>query len=170
MSEERVAALLNSAREAEQRGEWQRAYELLAEADVAGELPGPALSLLASVAYASGHLDATIVAWERAHAASLSAGDRISAAGCAVRVAMHLSFDTALMAPVRGWLKRAERLLEGHAETAVHAWLAVVRNYERLLSGDFEQARRWAIRAIALGERFDPAAAAIGRAGCPAGR
>ena len=36
-----------------------------------------------------------------------------AAAGAAVRVAMHLLFDTALLAPVRGWLARAERLLDG---------------------------------------------------------
>ena len=76
---------------------------------------------------------------------------------------MHLLFDTALMAPVRGWIKRAERLLEGHDETPVHAWLAVVRNYERLLSGDFESARQWARQAIEVGTKCDPAAAAIGR-------
>ena len=49
---------------------------------------------------------------------------------------MHLLFDTALMAPVRGWLARAEQLLDGEGETPVHAWFAVVRSYERMLSGD----------------------------------
>ena len=34
------------------------------------------------------------------------------AAGGAVRVALHLLFDTALMAPIRGWAARTERLLE----------------------------------------------------------
>jgi tetratricopeptide (TPR) repeat protein len=67
------------------------------------------------------------------------------------------------MAPVRGWIKRAERLLEGQDETPVHAWLAVVRNYERLLSGDFQCARQWARQAIDVGTRCDPAAAAMGR-------
>ena len=67
------------------------------------------------------------------------------------------------MAPVRGWIKRAERLLEGHEETPVHAWLAVVQSYERLLSGDFQRARHWARHAIAVGATCDPAAAAIGR-------
>ena len=108
----------------------------------AAPLSGPDLALLAEVAYAAGRLDVTIDAWERAHAQSMRAGDRLSAAGAAVRVAMHLLFDTALMAPVRGWISRAERLLEGQDETPVHAWLAVVRNYERLLSGDFQSARR----------------------------
>ena len=44
---------------------------------------------------------------------------------------MHLLFDTGMLAPVRGWLKRAEQLLDNTGETPVHAWLAVVRNYER---------------------------------------
>ena len=48
-------------------------------------------------------------------------------------------------------------------ETPVHAWLAVVRNYERLLSGDFQSARQWARHAIEVGTKCDPAAAAIGR-------
>ena len=76
---------------------------------------------------------------------------------------MHLLFDTALMAPVRGWLARAERLLKGQPDAPPHAWLAVVRTYERLLGGDLEGARPWARRAIELGDALDPAAAAIGR-------
>src|ERR671915_1228027 len=86
-----------------------------------------------------------------------------AAAGAALRVAMHLLLDTALMAPVRGWLARAERLLEGKDETAAHAWFAVVRTYERMLTGDLHGARPWARRAIELGSRCDPAACAIGR-------
>ena len=76
---------------------------------------------------------------------------------------MHLLFDTALMAPVRGWLARAERLLEGRGETPAHAWLAVVRAYERMLTGDLPGARQWARRAIEVGSTCDPAACAIGR-------
>lgn len=163
MSEATPNTLVEQAREAAERGEWQRAHDLLVEADACAPLSGPDLPLLAEVGYAAGRLDVTIDAWERAHAQSVRAGDHLSAAGAAVRVALHLLFDTALVAPVRGWIKRAERLLEGHDETPVHAWLAVVRNYERLLSGDFQSARQWARRAIEVGTRCDPAAAAIGR-------
>jgi tetratricopeptide (TPR) repeat protein len=157
------ATLLERARSASSRGDWQQAYELLVEADARTPLIGPDLPLLAGVAYATGHLDATIEAWERAHAASVRAGDRLAAAGAAVRVAMHLLFDTALLAPVRGWLTRAERLLDADQATAVHAWFAAVRSYERLLSGDFDNARVWARRAVDVGIGCDPAAAAIGR-------
>jgi tetratricopeptide (TPR) repeat protein len=157
------SALLGRARDAVSRGEWQQAYDLLVEADARSPLSAPDLAFLADMAYAAGHLDVTIATWERAYAQSLTAGDRLAAAGAAVRVAMHLLFDTGLMAPVRAWAKRVEQLLKGLDETPIHAWLAVVRNYERLLSGDFQEARRWARRAIDTGTNCAPAAAAIGR-------
>ena len=121
------------------------------KADADG-LAGPAdLPVLGEVAYAAGHLDVTIEAWERAYALCVEAGDTDAAAGAAVRVAMHLLFDTALMAPVRGWLARAERLLDGQRRDAG----------ERLACGgsgvradaDRRPARRPAVgrRAIELG-------------------
>src|SRR5687768_14422955 len=156
-------AVLQRARDAAARGDWDAAFELFIEADADG-LAGPAdLQVLAEVAYAAGHLDVTIEAWERAYAACAQGGDEVAAAGAAVRLAMHLLFDTALMAPVRGWLARAERLLDGKDETPAHAWFAVVRTYERILTGDAPGARQWARRAIDIGSVWDPAACAIGR-------
>src|SRR5687767_12058795 len=163
MSESTQTTSLAGAREATGRGEWQLAFDLLIDADARTPLNGPDLAFLAGVAYAAGHLDVTISAWERAHAQSVHAGDHRAAAEAAVRVAMHLLFDTALMAPVRGWLRRAERLLEDHEETSAHAWLAVVRTYERMLSGDLDSARLWVRRAVDLGTEFDPAARTIGQ-------
>ena len=156
-------AVVQRARDAASRGDWGTAFELFMKADADG-LAGPAdLGVLGEVAYAAGHLDVTIEAWERAYALCVEAGDKDAAAGAAVRVAMHLLFDTALMAPVRGWLARAERLLDGQPETPASAWLAVVRTYERMLTGDLPGARPWARRAIELGSRLDPAACALGR-------
>ena len=155
--------VVQRARDAASRGDWEEAFDLFMQADADG-LVGPAdLPVLGEVAYAAGNLDVAIEAWERAHAASVQAGDHVAAAGAAVRVAMHLLFDTALMAPVRGWLGRAERLLEGQDETSAHAWFAVVRTYERMLTGDLRSAREWAGRAIEVGSKCDPAACAIGR-------
>ena len=156
-------AAVRRARDAASRGEWQEAFDLLAEADADGLAGAADLPVLGEVAYAAGHLDVAIEAWERAHAACAQAGDRVAAAGAAVRVAMHLLFDTALMSPVRGWLARAERLLEGEDETPAHAWLAAVRAYERMLTGDHRGARPWARRAIEVGSMCEPAARAIGR-------
>jgi tetratricopeptide (TPR) repeat protein len=67
------------------------------------------------------------------------------------------------MAPVRGWLARAERLLDGQEETPAHAWLAVVRSYERMLTGDVQGARQWSERAIEVGSMWEAAACAVGR-------
>jgi tetratricopeptide (TPR) repeat protein len=163
MSDDPGLGLVERARAEAARGAWQPAFDLLMEGDADGVLAPMDLPLLGEVAYAAGQLDVTIETWERAHAAFLQAGDQLAAAGAAVRVAMHLLFDTALMAPVRGWLARAERLLEGRGETPAHAWFAVVRTYERMLTGDLPGARRWARRAIEVGSTNDPAACAIGQ-------
>jgi tetratricopeptide (TPR) repeat protein len=154
---------VQSAEDAAAKGDWADAYGLLTKADSDGLLGVGDLPLLAEAAYAAGHLDATIEAWERTHALCVQAGDSVAAAHAAVRLAMHLLLDTALMAPVRGWLARAERLLEGKEEGSAHAWLAVVRTYERMLIGDVESARHWSERAIDVGSRCDAAACAIGR-------
>src|SRR3954470_13175132 len=148
MSDDAAPGPVQRARSAAARGTWDQAFDLLMEAEADGLLASTDLPVLGEVAYAAGHLDVTIEAWKRAHAAGMRADDHLAAAGAAVRVAMHLLFDTALMAPVRGWLARAERLLEGHGETPAHAWLGVVRAYERMLTGDMVGARPWALRAV----------------------
>ena len=161
MEEPERRQLLQSARDAVSRGEWHSAYELLTEADAAQRLDHEALGVLADAAYGAGQLDVAIETCERVHAQAVTAGNQQAAAGAAVRVAMYLLFDTALMAPVRGWLTRAERLLENQGETPVLAWFAVVRAYERMLTGDLHTARQWARRAIEVGSKLDPAACAI---------
>jgi len=113
--------LVDRAHEAAGGGDWPRAFALFTQADAECLLQLGDLPALADAAYAAGELDVTIRTWERAHAAFLEGGDRVMAAGAAVRVAMHLLFDTALMAPVRGWLARAARLL-GDDPTPAHAW------------------------------------------------
>jgi tetratricopeptide (TPR) repeat protein len=163
MPEVPEAPLLKRAHSAAADGDWQQAYELFTQADARQPLDAPDLAVFANCAYAAGHVDATIDAWERVHAGGLRAADHLMAAGAAVRVALHLLFDTALLAPIRGWASRAERLLVGQDDTPVHAWIAVVRSYERLLSGDFGRAREWARRAIDVGTDREPAAAALGR-------
>lgn len=159
---------LDRARDAAERRDWPEAFERFVEADRQGLLDRRDRALFAQVAYVAGHLDRTIEAWERIHAESAAAGDDLAAAEAAMRVALHLLMDTAMMAPIRGWVSRSERHLgvldcAPSEATPVHAWLAVVRNYERLLSGDFEGARVWARRAIELGGVHDRTAEAIGR-------
>lgn len=163
MSDPDRSHTLARARHAATHGDWQEAFDLFLAADADGQLGPDDLPLLGDVAYAAGNLDVTIAAWERLHAACIEAGDPVAAAGAAARVAMHLLFDTALMAPVRGWLARAQQLLEGQAPSSAHAWHAAVRAYERMLVGDPGSARSWARRAIEVGTTTDPAACALGR-------
>jgi len=163
MSDGNGDGLLERAHEAASRGAWDEAFDLFTEADAGGLVGLADLPVFGSVAYGAGHLDATIEVWERAYVGLHAAGETIPAAGAAVQVAMHLLFDTALMAPVRGWLARAELLLDGDGSTPAHAWAAVVRSYERLLIGDRERALECARRASEIGSTCDPAAAAIGR-------
>ena len=163
MSDVAAESPLARAHAAATRGEWQVAFDLFEEAAQCGEVSTRDLPVVAEAAYGSGHLDVTIATWEQAYAELSAAGEPSAAAGAAVRLAMHLLFDTALMAPVRGWLARAEQLQAGDGESPVDAWFAVVRSYERMLSGDREGARPWARRAIAVGDTCDAAAAAIGR-------
>lgn len=157
------ARFLDQAKDAAAQGDWGRAYELLIDGRNGEPLRSAEVAFLADMAYASGHLDETIGTWEQAYSESMSEGDHLSAAGAAVRVAMHLLFDTAMMAPVRGWTKRAEKLLAGYDETPAHAWMAVVRSFERLLSGDLPEAKKWAQEAVDVGSTCDSAAAAIGQ-------
>src|SRR5215213_9560546 len=155
--------LVERARDAAALNDWRQAFDLLMEADAGGLLAPTDLPVLGEAAYAAGQLNVAIEAWERAHTASMQAGDQVAAAAAAVRVAMHLLFDTALMAPVRGWLARAERLLEGRGDTPAHAWFAVIRSYERMLAGDLPGARPWAHQAVEVGSNCDAAACALGR-------
>ena len=60
--------LVERGRKAASTGDWPRAFDLLAQADRLTRLTVDDLGLLAEAAYAAGHLDITIGAWERAHA------------------------------------------------------------------------------------------------------
>ncbi|MDX1619675.1 MAG: hypothetical protein R3320_01700 [Nitriliruptorales bacterium] len=156
------AVELTDVHDAVARGAWSDALEAFGSAPL-DEAPVEALPLLAQVAYAAGDLDLTIGAWERAHTANLAAGNPNEAALAASRVAMHLLYDTALLAPVRGWLTRTDKLLDEGQDTPAHAWHAVVRAYERMLSGAMDEAGTWTRTAIETGSRVDPAACALGR-------
>jgi hypothetical protein len=152
---------LAQARAALARGDWQVALDL---ANGLGSDSAEVLELRAQAAYGNGDLEASVTAWEDLHALSLVAGDEVEAARAAAMIAMYLMMDTGLMAPVRGWLRRAERLLESRHEVPPHALVAMVRTYERFMCGDTEGARVQAARAIELGQRLDvPPAAVIGR-------
>ena len=144
-------------------GEWQRALDLLDELGPDGNTAA-GLELRAQAAYGNGRFEAAVTAWEDLHSLLLEQGDEADAARAAAMVAMYLMMDTGLMAPVRGWLRRAERLVESHDDAPAHALIAMTRTYERFMCGDMEAAGANAARAIELGERLGvPPAVVIGR-------
>jgi hypothetical protein len=156
--------LSNGAAGAVARGDWTAALDYLECTQSERERSNEELDLLAQAAYGAGKLELALTSLEKLHVRHAAAGRRLEAADAATRIAIYLMMDTGLMAPVRGWLNRAERLLEGAAEGPVHAWLAMVHTYERVMSGDMDAARPWAERAIDIGTRHGaPAPAAIGR-------
>ncbi len=140
-----------------------QALELLAACGPAAT-SAEGLELRARAEYGNGGFEASVSAWEDLHSLLIADGDVAGASRAAAMVAMFLMMDTGLMAPVRGWLRRAERLLEGHDEVPAHAVIATVHGYERFLCGDMDAARDYSAAAIELGGRLgvDPAVV-IGR-------
>ena len=158
MTEPADPEVLAAARSASADRQWDAALELL---DAAGQAAdrAAALELRAEIAYGAGDPEASVSALEDLYAFHLHEGDDIAAARAAAMVAMYLMIDTGLMAPIRGWLRRAERLIADSGETPVHAVVAMVRTYERLWCGDMVAAGPNAELAIELGQRqgFGPA-------------
>lgn len=109
--------------------------------------------------YAAGDLEGAVAAYERLYDAHLAAGETGPAARAGALVALNLLCETGLLAPVRGWVARARRLVGDAPPGPVHALLAIIRTYERFLSGDPDSALEPAREAVALGEEFgvDPA-------------
>ena len=162
MSEE-GDSLLDRAREASDRQKWDEAYELLSVADRGQQLGAEALPLLAEAAYFAGHPEVSREAWERMQATALRNGDTEGAARAALRVS-GLLIDAGLFSLFRGWAHRAERLLEGRPESALHGVLAVQRSFVSLISGELGQALDLAREAIEVSARFDDASTlALGR-------
>ncbi|GAA3540106.1 hypothetical protein [Nocardioides daeguensis] len=109
--------------------------------------------------YAAGDLEGAVTAWEQLYDVQLAAGETGAAARAGALVALNLLCETGLLAPVRGWVARVRRLVGEDPPGPVHALLAIIRTYERFLSGDPDSALEPAREAVALGEEFgvDPA-------------
>jgi hypothetical protein len=144
---------LQAARVAVERGDWQLALDLLEEIGPAAE-SAEGLELRAQATYGNGDFEPSVAAWEDLHTLQIDEGNNVEAARAAAMVAMFLMMDTGMMAPVRGWLRRAERLLVGSEDVPAHAVIAAVRGYERFMCGDMDAAREESARAIELGERL----------------
>ncbi len=128
--------------------------DALERAGVAPEDLPEAWELRAQACYATGRPEQAVECWEELHALHLAREESAAAARAAAMVAVQLLIDSGLMSPVRGWLRRAARLVEDQPDAPAHAIVAMVRAYERFFCGDTEQAWVQARLAVATGERL----------------
>ncbi|MGB7879350.1 MAG: hypothetical protein WBL31_11350 [Ilumatobacteraceae bacterium] len=151
MATDALAERVRAARRAMELGEWTQALDLL-DIDGASD-SADCLEARAEAAYGAGDFEACVGSWEDLHSLLVQRGEQIEAGRVAAMVAMYLMMDTGLMAPVRGWLRCAERHLDGIGDHPVRAIIAMVKAYERFMCGSMEAARVQAAAAIELGER-----------------
>src|ERR1700716_2730443 len=107
---------LEAGREAMRRHDWEEARRLLSEADAARQLDAEGLRQLGKADYWCGNPAGCLDAFERSYAAFVAANDRRSAAKVALMLRHVCTNFMRDAAAGRGWLQRAERLLEGESE------------------------------------------------------
>ncbi len=152
MATDALRERVEAARNATRLGEWKQALELL---DVDGASDSTeCLEVRAEASYGAGDFEGCVGSWEDLHSMLVQRGEHAEAGRVAAMIALYLMMDTGLMAPVRGWLRAAERHLEGTGDTPVRAIIAMVRAYERFMCGSMSDARVHATAAVELGERF----------------
>jgi class 3 adenylate cyclase len=146
-----MSELVDGGRAAVDARDWQRALELLRDADDAGALEPSDVERLAEAAFWMGHLEECIEARERAYAGLVKEGDVRAAA----LVALHLAFHhagRASLAVAAGWLESATTLLADQPECAEQGWLAWIQAIVAgELFGDREEESRFAERAVEIG-------------------
>ncbi|MFH8710417.1 LuxR C-terminal-related transcriptional regulator [Streptomyces zaomyceticus] len=153
------------ARDAAARESWAEAYELLHDHDRHPErgLTADDLSVLADSAWWAGHIDESVTARLRAHAAYLAADDHRGAG----LTSWWLYYEYAGLgrpAAAAGWLHRARHHLEDLPDCPEQCFLAMTAAEEASARGDHESAlaasRRMTALALACGS---PDLLALGR-------
>jgi class 3 adenylate cyclase/ATP/maltotriose-dependent transcriptional regulator MalT len=141
------------AREALSRHAWREAYDVMTEADRAGDLAPDDLEVLAQAAWWVGQQDTASEAWERPYTLHARSGDKVAAANAAAQLAFSL-LGAGFPSVLNGWVNRAERLLQGASEHPVHAFIAVVRGMTEFTAGDLDTAAAAGRRALDIGTTF----------------
>jgi len=144
---------LDRGRESFRRQQWTDAYAELSAADRETALESEDLERLATAAYLTGRdADSTDV-WARAHSDFLTRDDPKRAA----RSALWLAFGLLVrgeMAPLGGWLARAERVLDHADDCAEQGLLLALRTFPIMFGGDSASAVGVFERAAEIGDRF----------------
>jgi class 3 adenylate cyclase len=152
-----VQDALDASRQAMRRHDWEEARRLLSAADTAGNLDGEGLRQLGKALYWCGQAAACLDVFERAYAASVAAGERRHAAKVALMLRHHCINAMRDMAAASGWVQRAERLLEGEAESIELGFLWRAKGRRAFLDGKPEEGGRLLHQAIELGNRLGSA-------------
>jgi class 3 adenylate cyclase len=153
----RVHDALEAGREAIRRHDWAEARRLLTAADAAGKLDGEGLRQLGKVMDWSGDVGATLDAFERSYAVFAAAGDRRGAAKVALmlrHVCANMLRDTAA---ARGWLQRAQHLLENEQECVELGYLWRAQGRTSFINGSADEGLTLLQKAIELGRRLSNA-------------
>jgi class 3 adenylate cyclase/tetratricopeptide (TPR) repeat protein len=146
--------LVREGRAAVARHDWAKALSAFSEANTCGELPPIDLEFLAEAAWWSGRIEDCITARERAYTLYLEQANQKHAALMSMALAEH-AFHKLSFSVAKGWVKRAEHLLEGESESIEHGYLA--RFQERIAfeaEGAFDRAQALAERAYSLAVHF----------------
>lgn len=146
------AATLEAARAASRQRAWAEAARLFQDADAVAPLESPDLESLAEAAWFTARADLAIETKQRAFRACQATGDRTRAAYLAIDLAREYA-TKGEHSVASGWMRRAERLLEGVPESYAHGHLALARSHVASTSGDIDAALRYAEEAVAIGAR-----------------
>jgi ATP/maltotriose-dependent transcriptional regulator MalT len=141
-------------RELYRRRAWADAYRSLSKADEAQPLGGDDLFLLSICAGLLGRDEDFVRLLERAHRASLEAGESERAARAAFWLVMRLG-SLGERARASGWFARSKRLLDRDGRDCVErGYLLLPAAREHLIAGQPEAAYDAASEAVGFGERF----------------
>jgi class 3 adenylate cyclase len=144
---------LLAAREAIERFEWEKAFDLLTAADDRGELGPEDLERLALAATWARSVAGAIPYLERAYTAFVDAGEPRRAAGHAIELAHQYGSIRLQRSIGNGWLARAARLLANEPEGPEHGYLALERSLISLGRNDYSATLEQAQLAEEIGSR-----------------
>jgi class 3 adenylate cyclase len=147
-----VQGALDAGREAMRRHDWEEARRLLSEADAAHQLDGEGLRQLGKAHYWCADPAGCLDAFERSYAAFVAAGERRAAAKVAIMLRRTNMMGDA--AAARGWLQRAEHLLEGESECVELGFLWRDQGRAAFNAGKPEEGGDLLRKAIDLGNRL----------------
>jgi DNA-binding CsgD family transcriptional regulator len=138
------------------RGDWVAAYDAWSEVGLDG-LSAAELERLSTAAELVGQHDVQVRALQRAFVRSQDDGDARQAVRCAFRLAMSMAAhgEQALSA---GWVGRATELVEEiGADCVERGWVAFLRMFRAIGTGDFAEAKALADQSAECGRRFHDA-------------